>query len=135
MKKKQQTGLSRLIRFRQWSRKGYAMFASLGICTTIGQLRKNVTECALRKQGVPEATPEAKNLPQEEETGTGIPPEQAGVALQLACLLPQTENHTCVAAADAVVACCIAYSKEVVFPHRENSLFSFKTPHYDNRRN
>lgn len=111
------------------------MFASLGVCTTIGQLRKNVTECALRKQGAPDATPETKNLPQEKETGAGIPPEQAGMALQLACLLPQTENLTCVAAADAPVASYIVYSKEVVFPHGENSLFSFKTPHYDNRRN
>lgn len=38
------------IRFRQWSRKSYAIFASLGLCVTIGQLRKNITECALCKQ-------------------------------------------------------------------------------------
>ena len=33
------------IRFRQWSRKAYAIFATLGLCVTIGQLRKNITEC------------------------------------------------------------------------------------------
>lgn len=37
-------------RFRYWTRKGYAAFASLGKCVTIGQLRKNVTERALSKQ-------------------------------------------------------------------------------------
>ncbi len=37
-------------RFRYWTRKGYAAFSSLGLCVTIGQLRKNVTERSLKKQ-------------------------------------------------------------------------------------
>lgn len=135
MKKNQQTYPTRLIRFRQWSRKGYAMFASLGVCTTIGQLRKNVTECALRKQGAPEITPEAKNLSHEEKTDTDIPPEQTNMTWQFACLLPQTENRNCVAATNVLVAPYIVYNKEAVLPVRENSLFSFKLTHYDNRRN
>ena len=44
------------IRFRQWSRKAYAIFATLGLCVTIGQLRKNITECALCKQQTPHTT-------------------------------------------------------------------------------
>ncbi len=38
------------IRFRCWSRKAYAVFASLGKNVTIGCLRKNVTEQSLTKQ-------------------------------------------------------------------------------------
>ena len=40
----------RTVRFRYWTRKGYAAFSSLGLCVTIGQLRKNVTEQSLTKQ-------------------------------------------------------------------------------------
>lgn len=54
MRERQQT-TRRIVRFRQWSRKGYAAFASIGICVTIGRLRKNVTERALRKQSSPDA--------------------------------------------------------------------------------
>ena len=39
-----------LVRFRCWSRKGYAMFASLGKCVTIGNLRKRVADVSLGKQ-------------------------------------------------------------------------------------
>ena len=38
------------IRFRRWSRKSYAAFASIGRCVTIGCLRKNVADSSLRKQ-------------------------------------------------------------------------------------
>ena len=38
------------LRFFRWSRKGYAAFASMGRCVTIGHLRKNVADMALRKQ-------------------------------------------------------------------------------------
>ena len=38
------------IRFRKWSRKAYAAFASLGRCVTIGYLPKNVADCSLSKQ-------------------------------------------------------------------------------------
>ena len=39
-----------VVRFRCWSRKGYAAFASLGRQVTIGQLHLNVTERSLSKQ-------------------------------------------------------------------------------------
>lgn len=38
------------LRFRRWSRKHYAAFASLGRVVTIGVLPKAVTECSLKKQ-------------------------------------------------------------------------------------
>ncbi|MDR2968387.1 MAG: hypothetical protein LBV32_02130 [Tannerellaceae bacterium] len=41
------------IRFRRWSRKGYAMFCSLGRCVTIGALKKGVADASLKKQKAP----------------------------------------------------------------------------------
>ncbi len=38
------------IRFRRWSRKEYAVFASLGKCVTIGFLSKSVADQSLAKQ-------------------------------------------------------------------------------------
>lgn len=38
------------IRFRRWSRKAYAAFASIGRCVTIGSLRKSVADSSLSKQ-------------------------------------------------------------------------------------
>lgn len=38
------------IRFRRWSRKGYAMFYSLGKCVTIGNLKKGIADVSLGKQ-------------------------------------------------------------------------------------
>ena len=38
------------LRFRKWSRKAYAAFASLGRCVTIGCLPKSVADSALSKQ-------------------------------------------------------------------------------------
>lgn len=38
------------IRFRKWSRKAYAAFASLGQWVTIGCLPKGVADCSLSKQ-------------------------------------------------------------------------------------
>lgn len=40
----------RIIRFRRWSRKAYAAFASIGKCVTIGCLRKSVADSSLSKQ-------------------------------------------------------------------------------------
>lgn len=39
-----------MIRFRRWSRKGYAMFYSLGKCVTIGNLKKGIADVSLGKQ-------------------------------------------------------------------------------------
>ena len=40
-----------MIRFRQWSRKGYAIFASLGKHVTIGHVCKSIAEASLTKTG------------------------------------------------------------------------------------
>lgn len=48
MKKKQSYRTS--LRFRKWSRKAYAAFASLGRCVTIGCLPKSVADSSLKKQ-------------------------------------------------------------------------------------
>ena len=45
------------IRFRRWSRKAYAAFASIGRCVTIGCLRKNVADSSLRKQDAVQTLP------------------------------------------------------------------------------
>lgn len=54
-------------RFRYWTRKGYAAFASLGQCVTIGCLRKNVTERALTKQTEPSLAPYAQRTDADSE--------------------------------------------------------------------
>lgn len=42
--------LQPVIYFRRWSRKGYAVFCSIGRCVSVRQLRKNVAEASLKKQ-------------------------------------------------------------------------------------
>lgn len=42
----------KIIRFRCWTRKGYAMFSSLGRCVTIGTLGREVADASLKKQKV-----------------------------------------------------------------------------------
>lgn len=56
MNRKQHIAPPCTIRFRRWSRKGYAAFASLGQCVTIGQVCKSITERALTKQVAPGIT-------------------------------------------------------------------------------
>lgn len=46
-----------VLRFRRWSRKAYAAFASIGRQVTIGCLRKNVADSALRKQNAVQTLP------------------------------------------------------------------------------
>lgn len=46
------------IRFRRWSRKGYAMFASLGRGVTIGTVGKGIADRSLRKSGYTEVVQE-----------------------------------------------------------------------------
>ena len=48
MKKKQP--IRTTLRFRKWSRKAYAAFASIGRCVTIGCLPKGVADSSLSKQ-------------------------------------------------------------------------------------
>lgn len=44
------TPIRHTLRFRRWSRKAYAAFASIGRCVSIGCLRKNVADSSLSKQ-------------------------------------------------------------------------------------
>ncbi|MDR1379970.1 MAG: hypothetical protein LBJ47_00650 [Tannerella sp.] len=50
MKKRVGIQQQHVIRFRRWSRKGYAAFCSIGRCVLIGRLGKTVVEASLRKQ-------------------------------------------------------------------------------------
>ena len=70
------------IRFRCWSRKGYAAFASLGHQVTIGQLHLNVTERSLAKQKAAQTIPyhtfmTLEELKDQVLQGVDITPEQA----------------------------------------------------------
>lgn len=69
------------IRFRCWSRKAYAAFASIGRCVTIGCLRKSVADSSLSKQKAAGIAGHAgcgkesawKGETEGRETDTGIP--------------------------------------------------------------
>mgnify|MGYP007010752613 CR=1 FL=1 len=64
------------IRFRRWSRKAYAAFASIGRCVTIGCLRKSVADSSLSKQKTaePPDMPDAgKRVPGKEKRKEGKP--------------------------------------------------------------
>ena len=69
-------------RFHQWSRKGYAVFSSLGRQVTIGQLHYNVTEQSLSKQKSVQNISSTIHMTLEELkenvlAGVDITPEQA----------------------------------------------------------
>lgn len=69
------------IRFRKWSRKAYAAFASLGQWVTIGCLPKSVADCSLSKQKAGTAagcksggrSMEEANDGKGQETDIGVP--------------------------------------------------------------
>ena len=71
------------IRFRRWSRKSYAAFASIGRCVTIGCLRKNVADSSLRKQDAVQTIPyfihtmTINELKAQVLAGIDISPDQA----------------------------------------------------------
>ncbi len=79
MKKRQSH--RKTIRFRKWSRKAYAAFASLGEWVTIGCLPKGVADCSLSKQRAGAAagcknggrSMEETNDEKGQETDIGVP--------------------------------------------------------------
>lgn len=123
------------IRFRQWSRKAYAIFATLGLCVTIGQLRKNVTECALCKQ----QAPHTEGIDPQHETEDSVPEEDwKTLALSpepLLLLLTQLQSfkYSYAGAAQSTVVTSVSYitPKEVAsHPNGTGNLF-FNSPSYD----
>ncbi|MGN0036284.1 MAG: hypothetical protein ACI36X_03580 [Bacteroidaceae bacterium] len=80
----------RTLRFRRWSRKGYAAFCSMGRVVSIGRLKKSIADASLGKQGLTSLHPNtcaAGNQPSDtaDDNGGGpaIPPD-----------LPEKELHT-----------------------------------------
>ena len=71
------------LRFRRWSRKRYAAFASIGRCVTIGCLRKSVADSSLSKQRTAHSTPNylhpmtLEELKHRVVAGQAITPEEA----------------------------------------------------------
>ena len=78
---KNTTPVRHTIRFRRWSRKAYAAFASIGRCVTIGSLRKSVADSSLSKQKAAGTAGQAgcsaasawKGATEGRETDIGIP--------------------------------------------------------------
>lgn len=75
------TPVRHTIRFRRWSRKAYAAFASIGHCVTIGCLPKSVADSSLSKQKATGTAGHAgceedsawKGVTESRETDIGIP--------------------------------------------------------------
>lgn len=95
------------LRFRRWSRKAYATFASIGRCVTIGHLHKNVVEASLLKQNtVHTATPyyiynmDIEQLKDQVLAGIDLSPDQA---FRLARTADREQLYE--AAHDITVAC------------------------------
>lgn len=85
----------KIIRFRRWTRKGYAMFSSLGCCVTIGTLGREIADASLKKQkaGIcvkPERT--GNNISFEDEPDDDLPD---GVSIGFGLIsLPLSVNET-----------------------------------------
>lgn len=83
-----------LIRFRRWSQKKYAMFASIGKCVTIGNVTKGIADASLGKQGNCCASSSAawsmltESVKEVEEDDTGPVPDALLLLLQM-LLQPQ----------------------------------------------
>lgn len=111
--------LRQITRFRHWTRKGYAAFASLGRCVTIGCLRKNVTERALAKQTEPSLTPYAQQAETEREAETMPSPDREQGRLLLLLLLSVSAQTDTTPPAE---------------PYRRNNL-SYRRNNLSHRRN
>lgn len=79
-----------MIRFRKWSRKAYAMFASIGKCVTIGNVKKGIVEASLGKQGNICASPDAWNFLSDY---TEEKEEDSGQILENEVFLPEQLNN------------------------------------------
>ena len=106
------------IRFRRWSRKSYAAFASIGRCVTIGCLRKNVADSSLRKQDAVQTIPyfihtmTINELKAQVLAGIDISPDQA------AWLANTADREALYAAAHEITVQCAPREFRHVFHHQ-----------------
>ena len=97
------------LRFRRWSHKSYAAFASIGQAVTIGCLRKSVADSSLRKQIhtmdslLPSTTSYIMTIEQLKQrvlAGTALSPEEA------AWLAGTTDREALYRAAHEITEAC-----------------------------
>jgi hypothetical protein len=87
-----------VIIFRRWSRKGYAVFCSIGRCVSIGKLGKNIVEASLKKHKSSAAvcfwkSNEESHIDTERQDEPDVPDifrQQLSVSI-----LPQTATQVC----------------------------------------
>lgn len=121
-----QTPCSTSLRFRYWSRKGYAIFSSLGQHVTIGCLRKNVTELALLKQPRKKCISiachtvgEQAHPEEQEDTGRGGISQRSGISLEELFLYYNT-TQVCLQQEVGRQSVCLPF---VVFPFASSLFF------------
>lgn len=116
MNQKQHLIPQRNLRFRRWSRKGYAAFASIGACVSIGQVCKSIVESALRKQSAPNAiacthAPTGEENLRQEEDIAPVPTETQELSMLLLSLQQTEANAAVVTSAHAATRIAITIQR------------------------
>lgn len=110
---KNTTPVRHTIRFRRWSRKAYAAFASIGHCVTIGCLPKSVADSSLAKQKST-CTIEYvwRGVTEEKETDIGIP---IGSNIALICGTTESEMNPQILFKIQVIRPCVYAGEQEVY--------------------